>query len=263
VATLRLQLEGSPGAISVRAFLTAIDNAVRMLADFDAGISAEPRGSIDWLVSDLFMGSLGVDLESRSRSEDLNVGPQVVEAFVAGLTQIELQGTTPPYLSEAGMLRARRLLKLIGHDGTAGLIVTNVGQQQRIVVTARASANIDQLIPARHRALGSVEGKLETISLHSRPRFVVYHSHTRKAVTCRFGAETLLADAKEALGRRVSVKGIVHTNAKGEPLSVDAEALRVLRSEAELPRIADFLGCVPDFTDDLSTADFIESVRSG
>lgn len=134
---------------------------------------------------------------------------------------------------------------------------------QTVEISAKASANIDQLLKIRKRSIGSIEGTLETISVHGKPRIIVYLGRTRKAVTCRFDGEGLLDQATSLLRRRVVVSGIVHSNAKGEPMRVDAEHIRALRRNDELPSIAEMGGMDPNFTGDMSTEEYLRSIRVG
>jgi hypothetical protein len=202
-----------------------------------------------------------VEVESRSRLEDKNFGPDVAAAFVAGLEQVDREGMSPPYLSEVGMQRMRQLVRLVGREGASGFVVTHLSQT--VEITARAAANIDQLIRVQQRSIASIEGKLETISVHGRPRFIVYHGLTKKAVTCKFEPERWLERVKDALGRRVNVAGIVHYNVKGEPLRVEIEDIRLLRQREELPATAEISGSDRDFTGGLSSEEFMRSIRGG
>ena len=232
-----------------------------MLEDLDSAISGESRGTLDWVISDLSMGSLVVELKSISRLEDRNVGPRVAVEFVRGLYQIEHEGTTPAYLSESGMQSARHLLKTFGKNGASGLVVAY--QTERVELSARATANIDPLLKATARSIGSVEGRLETISVHRKPKFIIYHDRTRKAVTCRFDLDKWLEKVKEFLGQRVNVTGVIHSNSRGEPLRVELEHIRPLRENSSLPSTAELGGSDPDFTGPLTTEEFIRSIRVG
>lgn len=261
MATLLLEVRGDPRNITLRGFLLALEKWVKVLADLDSAISGEPQGSLDWFVADLSTGSLAVELESRSRLEDKNYGPEVADAFVTGVEHIEREGISPPYLSETGMQSMRQLVRLIGREGTSGLMVRHLSQE--VELSARASENIDQLMRIQQRSIGSVEGKLETISVHGKPKFIVYDDLTRKAVTCKFESERWLEKVKEALGRRVNVAGVVHYNAKGEPLRVQLEDLRFLRRQEELPATSEIGGIDRDFTRDLTTEEYMRRIRGG
>jgi hypothetical protein len=111
-----------------------------------------------------------------------------------------------------------------------------------------------------YRSIGSVEGRLEMVSIHHRPRFTVYHSRTNKAVRCDFAHEDL-GTITAALGRRVVVSGVVHSNAKGEPLRVDVERIALVGREEEPPSTASLAGSDPSFTGDVSTKEYIRSIR--
>jgi len=63
------------------------------------------------------------------------------------------------------------------------------------------------------------------------------------------------------LGRRVGAFGMVYSNEKGEPLRVDAERIRVLRAKEDLPSIASLGGSDPHFTGDMTTEEYIRSLR--
>jgi hypothetical protein len=262
VASLRVKLEGNPESIALPGFSAALQSAYRILIDLDSAISREPKGTLDWYVSDLGTGSLVFEIKSSSRMDDRNVGPEVAHAFIEGLHRIEYQGSSPPYLSDTGMRSARSLVKLIGHDGIAGMEVSYL--TERVEVSAQASANIDQILPVRHRAAGSVEGRMEMISIHKMPRFTVYHSRTRKAITCKIdNSAEWLERVKAALGERVLVSGVVHSNARGEPMRVDAEEIRILRPSKDLPSLSRLYGSDPDFTGDMTTEEYLRSIRVG
>src|SRR5689334_14592943 len=106
---LLLRIEGEPKSIYMSAFVTAVNSWVKFLGDLDVGISGRPKGSLDWVVSDLSTGtngtkgSLKVAAIYHSRLEDENYGPQVEKVSISGLRLLEIEGLTPPYLSEAGI----------------------------------------------------------------------------------------------------------------------------------------------------------------
>jgi hypothetical protein len=261
MAGLLLRIEGEPKSITMSAFLIAVNNWVKVLADLDSGISGYPKGSLEWVVTDLATGSLQVAVASRSKLEDVDFGTEVERAQIVGLRLLENEGLTPPYMTEAGIQSAKRMLKLIGNQGVTGLRIVNPSDKEEVQLSARASAHIDQLLPVRQHSIGSVEGKLEMISVHgSKPQFLVYHHRTHKAVRCIF-EEGMLDEVKDALGHRVIASGEVLLNAKDEPVRLKLERLRRLRSENELPSIAMITGIDPNFTGDLTTSDYLRSIR--
>ena len=126
-----------------------------------------------------------------------------------------------------------------------------------------AETNLQTLKGVHRTSIGAVEGRLELVSIH-RPyrRFNVYHSITDKAVKCTLPAE-LERMIIDSLGKRVAVTGNIAYNTLGEPLNVEVSKIRVLLEREALPSIDDVLGIAPDFTGDLSTEDYLRSLRVG
>jgi len=260
MATIQLRIKGKLGVIPVRSFLVAVDSAFKVLADLDIAISRDKQRTLDWVVTELSTGSLTVGAQARSKREDMNNGPEVSNAFVSGLRFVETAGISPPYLSDTGMKNAQKMLRFIGKDGVTGIEASNLSET--VTLTAEAVANIAQLIPERQRSLGAVEGKLETISVRGgKPKFTIYLSRTNKAVACRIPEGVLFEEAKDALGKRVLVTGVVHSNVRGEPLSVDANRIRLLRRPDQLPKTSDLYGIDPDFTGKLSSDEYVSMLR--
>lgn len=260
MASVRFKLDGDLGEITVKAFLGAAKSWLDVMADIDVAISHRSTGSLDWVVTNLTTGSLCMEMESRSRVIDMNVGAEVAREAVHGLQLLEQEGRTPPYLSEQGLRYMTKVVKTIGNHGVTGIRVDY--RDNAAQASARASANIDQLLPPRYSSLGSVEGRLDVISLHATHRFVVYDSATHKAITCTFASDWL-DRVKDALGHRVNVEGTVHWNAKGEPVRVESADLRIFRDESELPTIKEMAGRYPDITGGTTAEEHIRKLRYG
>ena len=260
MATLRFQVHGELGSITLNGFLAQIQDHLRMLQEYDAAISHEKRVTLEWLITNISTGSLILDTESRSTLPDKDYGLDVIEACFTGWERIEHEGCSPPYLSEEGMKAARRIAARIGKEGVTGIAVSS--PDRRVTITSRAYENIHHLIPEKEESLGSAEGTLETVSIHRGSRFMIYHSRTKQAIRCDIPQDSdLLDQAKEALGSRVLVAGLVHMNARGEPIRISAKNLRVLSETPALPSIASLGGKYPDLTGDLTTEEYIGSLR--
>ncbi len=259
MASLRFEIRGDLGSLTLHALQAAVDLNLRMLADYDKGLSGERRGTLEWVVTAVTTGSLVIDVQSHSRKPDSDIGLSVAREYVRGWSLIENQGATPPFLSWQTMQRTRQVTRLIGSEGVHGYAASTMTETAE--VTARASAHMEQLVTVSNHALGAVEGTIETVSIHGGKRFVLYHSRTRKAVTCTFKDDEWVRQAADILGRRVSVMGTVYFNARGEPIRVEAQRLRVLRRPDELPSTASLTRSDPDFTGGLRTEDFMRQIR--
>ena len=262
--TLRLRIDGPRGCIVLGTFLALADNTARILGDLDPALSGQPRGSVDWVVSDLGAGSLVVDLQARPRRDaptGSDVGARVARVLVEGLAHLERESSTPPYFSDVALKRARRLSRLLVHDRAASLVLSDA--RGEAVLSPRAAGHIAPLLATRRTALGSVEGQLGLIAVYARPRFRVYEVGTHRAVTCAFGPAVWPERVKDALGRRVNAYGLVTSNLRGEPLRVELQDLRILGDRADLPQLDEIGGSDPALTGALSTKEYIQSIRGG
>lgn len=259
MATLKFEVKGELGSITLRGFLDTVENAFKILIDYDQAISGEPKGSTEWVITNVSTGSLCIETEPISRIRNKDYGAKIASSFINGWSDIR-RGVTPAYLSSQGMRKAKKLAKIVGREGMSGLIVS--GPSQRAEITPEVSKYIGNLLKIKHRSIGSVEGRLMTISIQGGARFVIYHGRTGKAVNCNIPIDKLASMIKtEMLGRRVIASGIVHSNIKGEPLEVSAENIRIIRKKEELPSIESLGGKDPHFTGDLNTEEFMRSIR--
>jgi len=139
---------------------------------------------------------------------------------------------------------------------------TALDSGREVEVSRKAADTIRQLLPISRRHIGSVEGRLETISIHGKQRFIVYHARTHKAVTCRFDDPEMIRVITGMLGKRVVALGAVQSNVRGEPARVQVEDICIL-GEGEMPTTSDLAGSHPDFTGDMTTDDFLRYIRRG
>lgn len=257
---LDLTIEGEIGRISFETFATVIRNSFDILTNLDSAISSQPRGSLDWFVAGVSFGSLVVSIESKPRQEGVDFGAKVVESFVGGLSQIQRDRTTPPFFSDYDLRKAQGVARSLRKDGAKALMISDVERQHVATIKPESSADLSQLINVRYKETGSVEGKLEMISIHGAPRFTVYHAITQHSMRCKFDPRQFDV-VKEALGRRVIVSGLVYFNFKHEPIRVDIEDVKTLPKEDELPTPGEIRGMVPDFTGSLRSESYVRSLR--
>jgi hypothetical protein len=269
MAKIQFDIIGQLGSISAPTFHDAIANALGILRELDTVLSNRRSGALQWYVGDLHAnGSLSIEFIPKVRAFSprvlkglpSDIAPQVTESFVHGFQNIQTDGTSPPYLSENGLHRIANLVGLINKNGARGFHISD--DKRTVDVSNIAAENVTKLIRPKRHAIGSVEGYLRAISLHRGMKVTVYHSRTNKAVSCSFRDQDFLDIIKSALGRKVIALGTVHYNEKGEPVRVDMERLRVFRSGEDLPSTAEVGGSIPDFTDGMSTDDYVRSLRA-
>ncbi len=262
MAKLALTIKGMLGAISLESFVIIINNSFDILKDLDSVISRQPRGSLDWIIKRVSADSIGIEIESKARDPKIDYGRKVAEVYSDGIEIIRSEGITPPYFSDYCLRRVWEVAKVLRGDGASALEIRDLVRHKSTEFDAQIVTTTSQLMGYSYQSFGSVEGTLEMISIHKPARFNVYHSISLRAVRCNLREEDI-AGVKDALGRRVVVSGLVSYNVKDEPKSIMVEELEVIPRENELPTIDKFVGSDPNYTGDITTEEYIRSMRSG
>ncbi len=262
MATIRLQIDGPPGTIPVEAFLAAARYELAILRDLDAAISGLPKGSLQWVVKDLRIGSTILDVSSKSTLPDEDFGDEVSRSIVNSINSIERDNRTPAYLSRLGMLNAKRLIDIPKHFRLNGqLSLLNVDENTSAIVSQQSTKNIEGLLSVTQKSIGSIEGRLDTVSVHTKPKFILYENRTRRAITCNFDYDKWIDAVKANLRVKVLVSGELLSNTRGETLRIQVSNIAPL-STRKIVRVEDLLGSDPNFTGFISTDEHIRRLRS-
>lgn len=250
---IALRLVGD--VIPLSLFLSAAQNFYGLLKDLDTAISGKP--TLMWNLSDLSLGSAVMEATPALIDEEVeDVSPVVIEAVVSGLEEIEHGAKRPTHFSDEALHSAKQLVETLGNGVSRIMVTGTVGSKRKqVLVTQRIAASVNDLIGIQHLSMGSVEGTLEMISVHGGAFFNVYEFLHGKRVRCDFPKE-MLESVKDALGKRVLVYGEIRSSARGQPLSVKAQRLRIFKEPSELPRVDDLVGLDRDFTGGVQSGDY-------
>ena len=267
MAELDLEIHGKPGEVSAATFREAIYYAVSLLREFDAAVSGKRLGSLRWYIERLKSnGSLFITFHSKQRIYKTpktlppDVSSSVTSFLLSGFEDIEEKCVMPSYLSEFGLAKVGDLAHLIKKNGARGF---RFGSQSKSVeVTSKTSENVGKLLPIQRTAIGSVEGNLEGVNLHGKPRVIVYHAVTKRAVTCLFEPDRFMDQVRNCLGRRVVIFGTLHKNINGDTLRVSMERLEIVdeKNRFALPGPTEGLQD-PEFSKTPSTEAYLRSIR--
>lgn len=260
--SIELRIEGAHGSITLRRFLDMMGDALTILRDLDSAIAADPRGTLDWYVTDLHSSDLIATVEQRPmRGKLAPHAGLVATTFVSGLNTLQEGATIPPYFSLVGLKAVEKLTGRIGTNGATGFRAIALGTSVTARVDRGARSNVDRVLAPRYKARGSVTGKLEMISVHRGRHFNIYELRTHRAIRCSF-REDQFDESRGALGTAVVASGLVYRNANGDAIRLDVDAIRPWPLAASVPRVDEIFGIDPDFTGDDSTEGFLAAMRS-
>ena len=266
MSTLRLHVEGPDRSIGFKSYVSLLDRSLNILRDTDQAVSAKRDGVLDWVVVDLSSkDGLDAVIESKPRKKalvDEHTVQRITAAYVDALAIAEAGDVLPPHLSEGALTQLQWLSATLRHNGAEALRTTYVEQSQIARVSSETEANVKRLRVPKSKAIGSIIGLLEIVSLHGTPKYSVYDAVTRRPVSCQFKPGEI-QEVKDGLGARVMVSGIIQRNARGQALRVDQPRLTIMPTSDELPTVGQFIGLDPEFTGSLTTDEYVRRLRDG
>lgn len=182
---------------------------------------------IRWIV-EVRSGSVRLPLRGEPVGETVQPSavPEIGTAVARGLCALEDAPVRPDHFTDRALTLAKELanlatedLPLAVHNGKAGGSFTR-----------QLSINAEKVLGAPQESVGTIEGRLEALSLHGSNEFSVWPAGGT-AVKCMFGNRLdLERDVLPAVNKRVAAHGRIKTR-RGERVSVEVDELRVIGGE--------------------------------
>jgi len=237
--TLQLKIEGLSGrtsSISVRSFVRAAEALEQLLSQMAADL--QPATKVDWIVSNVKMGSVDVDVGGRARNRNQSgVVPVLLQQTLAVVEVFESESPLPSWVTY-GVAEKLRALSTVTSRGQISLS----GFQRSVQLSRRTATRAKDLIDRRYVSFGSVEGTIETISVReSPPYFTLFHILDDYAVKCKCSPQ-LLEVAHQAFNHRVRVMGRIERRFDGRVDSIELESIQTIPPRSELPQPRDIRG---------------------
>ena len=255
--------EGRDRPVGFRSLLRVFSACERMVSQLDRDLITGKPQPREWLVSGTRIGSFVLELDPPILIGD-EVAAQVDTAttLVNGIEYLDREQELPLELREASLRQLQAVAgSLRNGNNEYEIEVTSIATGQTARISHGMAKKINQLLLKERISVGSIEGKLELISVHEGSRkFNVYQDVTGKAVQCDLPRD-MEKQVIDALGNRVIVSGTIHRNLEGLPVRVRMEKIRVLRSVEEAPSLDELMGSIPDLTGHLTTEEFIGTMR--
>lgn len=241
--------------VALRTFVRAADSLTELLTQIAA--DRPERVRVDWFVRKLRTGSAVVEVEGvaavaeadeivREAAGAEDAARDVVRRAVDAVETLENGGDVRLLLSYPAIEKVRTLTGLL-RDGAGGIVIRALGRE--IPLTVESAIRANALLDRKYRSFGSVEGTIETLSVHQkRPYFNVFHALDGYAIKCRTDTATM-TEAKASLGARVRVSGEIMRRYDGRAETVEVSEIRVLRAREELPQPGQIRGILADGAD--------------
>lgn len=244
VADATVVLEIDAPELPLSALVAAARDLLGLVTEVAA--SVEDGTGIRWVVDALSKTSPAVlavrpvvadDVKDYLSPSDLAA---MVAAVPAGIHVLEgEEEVRPRYFSDRALEKLRDLTEFVGKGVTTVKLGSDV---DRIDLGERVANGIAALLVPNVRSWGTLEGRLESVTVHGSREFSVYDLLTGQRVRCTFGRRIPPSDIGRMVERRVAVFGEIRARQSGVVVSVLAETIEALPKEAELPAASTAVG---------------------
>ncbi len=218
--------------------LVAGDHFLRLSQNVTGEVLPGHTNDITWVIEDFQEGSLDLVIRPTPVVPSLiSAMPAVVHAIASGLRMVERQATRPEYFNDTALYHAKNLARLEGVQVKNG----DVGSR----LTSALRDNVDQIIGPEQEEWGTVEGRIESMTIHGHRRFNLYEPISGNRIECDFAHRIRTEDIGYAVDKRSAVSGIIVY--RGDTVvRVAAEEIEVFPSPEELPTADEVFGILAD-----------------
>lgn len=249
---------GEGTTVELPEFVGATADFLGLLREFDSSIAEKKSGNLVWRVTSLERSPaplVGVTPFPRMAISD--TGERVERELISNVAAVTDRGERNKLLSDAALSRVERIAKMAPRIGPSSIYTSVKSVPLITVVTANTLKHVEDLTSVKSKSFGTVTGSLDAISVHKGREFRVWDEQINRPVRCFFekhGEDR----AKDLLGKKVIVTGMVKADRFGRPISMRVEEFKSLIAPTNLPTIEEMRGLIPNFTGGLSLAEFFE-----
>jgi len=259
-------VEGELEDVPARSFVQAAQNFLILLRDLDINISHRSQGSIRWVIGKLHKGS-PAEFSYRAviPTRGTDYGAEIIRDCFEGLESLSEGKRPPTAFRQRALTAARNLASVRSHAGIKSVRMQSNGRS--MTITAKIVAGVDELLQQSFEAVGSIEGFLETFTVHDQRMFRVYDAIYNRGIECFFTPEVFQKVDKEIklddLPVRVIVTGHVRSDPFGKPEAMKVSQMRVFPKESDLPTPSQMRGIAKGMTEGQKAEDYLRKIREG
>lgn len=238
IVHLVLPADGSPLSKIIQAQQAFLDMG-REVARAVAGTSRDP---VVFSVVDASKSSIDLHMTPAPvpNIATMDTARSVAQAINSGVATLQREAVRPPFFTDRALEKARDLAALVGDEMPKIRIRNGTGETD---ITRALATHVDTILNrATLTVIGTVEGRLESVTVHDRRTFSVYDLLTGERIECSFGHRIPLAAILGAMERRVRVHGAIRYRDTGEIVGLVAETLQPLPEDDALPSAHDVFG---------------------
>jgi hypothetical protein len=239
--TITLKIEGAE--ITAETFSRCTKTFFGLINEVAANISGKRKG-VKWIIS-VVPGSIGLCATAVPINGEISMVNKTVNAIHRGICQISRNEKRPVHFSDNALENIYELGTIVGLGGQ-GINSIKIGFKNKWNdISPSSVCYVDNLLGAKTRAYGTVEGQLLALELSGRLNFGIDETLTGRRIKCFFG-DNIYTDVIKSLKQRVAAYGLISYQRNGEPKNIEIEHLRVFPPDSKLPKFKDIIGLYSD-----------------
>jgi len=220
-----------------------MDNFYALLTSLDKKTSDNDQSTVDWFIKSVQEGSIQLTAEAQivNESVDENRPSEIIQSLRSGLSCLKTENHYPEEFSIHALKTIKTFSNLIDPNDFAEITLQGLDWYESI--TKNLSSHVDELISSSYKHYGSVEGQLISIKIARGSSFGmgIKTPLQSRIIKCSFDQDSLLQSAKDALGKRVYVFGVIRQNLYGDKINVKVQEIRQLPDHNNHPSPTDIL----------------------
>jgi hypothetical protein len=238
---LTLKVEGS--YFPIDKFQKVLQNFSSILSEIDKDLSRTGQVGVEWSISEVQQGSIVITAEANIVDDlvELERPREIIKSFREGLELIRDTPQRPLHFPSRALENVKKISDLIDPNDFAE--IKFFSENWRFDMTRNISADIDEITKNFYQIYGSIEGKLVSISIANRQNIGIRSFTDEKIVKCFF-PDKLFEQAREALGKRVYVFGLIRQYLHGEKINIQVEELKVFPEKSPLSSLSNIIDLI-------------------
>ncbi len=211
----------------------------------------------EWILTNLAFGSASVATAPLTGNENVICGSvRPIESILDGFRDAESGEKKPAFFSERG-LKSMRTIARLAERSRCTVSAPGMGN---VEITRATADHITALIRPSVKYWGSVTGSLDVLSVHAKKPRVMVYADFGNVVRCDLDEDLFGNRARDLLGKRAIIGGVIHANAIGNVLTIVGDQVYSAPERHNRP-VDDFYGKVPDITDGLCIDEYLSAIR--
>ena len=220
---LRITISGKNDRLAVESFLTLAEETVHILRAIDK-TSPDRDEKLNWFIESASKAS-PLTMEIGANDADSKRTNRAIQLFVGAVEVMNHSPTRPDGFPVGALHRLSKIVNLL-NDGV-GEISFGVGRK-KVKPTQHILANICIILDP-HEIRTSIEGQLDSVWVHGKRQFRIWHPRTGDSVLCRF-SQKFDDYVRDGLFKRVSVSGMAAYEG-GVPKHIVVEKMFILEDD--------------------------------